>query len=86
MRKAVVHGGVRLLAAPQAFEPVLHVVQIVVADAGRWQLCLARCEQVGDLPFVVRARVVFVDALFFDDLIPRAAFATDVQQRGLFPM
>src|SRR5215469_10151527 len=85
MGESIVHRTMRLLARSHALEPVRHVPKRQVIDAHRRKLVfgLPGKQNILRSPGSVDIRVVFVRALFLDQLIPRAALASDVDERSL---
>src|SRR6185503_20957242 len=77
--KALAHCAMRLLARTHAFEPVCHVAKCQVVNAHWRERGFARQQHVFRSPLLVDIWIVFVRALLFDQLIPRAALAAKVE-------
>src|SRR5215469_11758249 len=101
MRKAVLYGAIRLVAAAQAVKPVLHVGWIRVGDEWKWAVSLfdgsvqnaLRPRQGMQLLAVERdfllgamdERIGFVISFLFHQYPTLASFASDIDECGLAP-
>ena len=83
MRESVLDRSVGLLAAAKALKPVGHVVKVFVAHARGRKPGVSGKRDIFLRALFVDVGIVLVVSLFLDQLVPRAALAADVNQRGL---
>src|ERR1700730_973039 len=81
MRKSMLHGGIGLLPALYAIEPIGHVRRLFIPHEPGWQGFISAEENVLDRAVGVHRGIIFVIPLFLDHLPARTAFAAVIDQR-----